>query len=219
MSTRCSATRCSTMGVKEAAQRVAAATGLSRRDALSAGARAEERELTMMRARDRRAAYRHGHVAEAAAALLLLAKGFRPIARRYKTPLGEIDLIVKRGRLIAFVEVKARALARDALESVGRVAERRIVDAADLWLAKHPAAAGFDLRYDMVVVTPWRLPHASRRRLPPGLQQGRADCALGVARTANAHAEADRGCHDAQRRGPDGPHLEASTSPAIPPSR
>ena len=63
------------------------------------------------RGRNRRASYRHGHVAEAAAMLLLLAKGFRPVARRYKTPLGEIDLIVKRGRTIAFVEVKARACA------------------------------------------------------------------------------------------------------------
>ena len=108
--------------------------------------------------RDRVAAWRHGHLAEAAAATLLLAKGFRLIARRYKTPLGEIDLIVKRGRLIAFVEVKARGDRREALESVGRFSERRIVDAADLWLAKHPAAAGFDLRYDMVLVTPWRLP-------------------------------------------------------------
>jgi putative endonuclease len=109
-------------------------------------------------ARDRVAAWRHGHFAEAAAAALLVAKGFRLIARRYKTPLGEIDLIVKRGRLIAFVEVKARGNRREALESVGRFSERRIVDAADLWLAKHPAAAQFDLRYDMVLVTPWRLP-------------------------------------------------------------
>ena len=109
-------------------------------------------------ARDRLAAYRHGHFAEAAAAMLLLAKGFRPLARRYRTPLGEIDLIVKRGRLIAFVEVKARDQNVAGLQSVGRMSERRIVDAADLWLAKHPAAAGFDIRYDMVVVTPWRLP-------------------------------------------------------------
>ncbi len=108
--------------------------------------------------RDRFAAYRHGHFAEALAAALLLAKGFRLLARRYKTPLGEIDLIVKRGRIIAFVEVKARAFERDALESVGRAEERRMVDAADLWLAKHPDAAGLDLRYDMVVVAPWRLP-------------------------------------------------------------
>jgi len=108
--------------------------------------------------RDRRAAYRHGIVAELAAAALLAAKGFRLIARRYKTPLGEIDLVVKRGRLIVFVEVKARPSQRDGLESVGLAAERRIVGAADLWLAKHPDAAGLDLRYDMVVVAPWRVP-------------------------------------------------------------
>jgi len=100
--------------------------------------------------------------------LFLLAKGYRPIARRYRTPLGEIDLIVKRRRTIAFVEVKARTLERDALESVGTFAERRIVDAADLWLAKHPAAAGFDLRYDMVVLTPWRLP----RHIPDAFRPG-----------------------------------------------
>ena len=108
--------------------------------------------------RDRRAAYRHGHLAEAAAAALLMAKGFHLLARRYKTPLGEIDLIAKRGRLVAFVEVKARETRREGLEAVGRAAERRMVGAADLWLAKHPDAAGLDLRYDMVVIAPWRLP-------------------------------------------------------------
>jgi putative endonuclease len=121
-----------------------------------------------MRARTRRAAYRHGHLAEAAAMLLLFLKGFRPLARRYKTPLGEIDLVVKRGRMIAFVEVKARALERDALESVGGASERRIVEAADLWLAKHPAAAGYDVRYDMVLLLPWRLPRHIADAFRPG---------------------------------------------------
>ncbi len=118
--------------------------------------------------RDRRAAWRHGHLAEAAAALLLMAKGYRLIARRYKTPLGEIDLVLKRDRTIAFVEVKARPSEREALESVGRMSERRIVAAADLWLARHPDAAGLDLRYDMVLVMPWRLP----RHLPNAFQAG-----------------------------------------------
>lgn len=108
--------------------------------------------------RSRRAAYRHGHVAEAAAAALLLAKGYRLLARRYRTPVGEIDLVAKRGRLVAFVEVKARATQAEALAAVGRAAERRIADAADLWLAKHPDAAGLDIRYDIVLVTPWRMP-------------------------------------------------------------
>jgi len=118
--------------------------------------------------RNRLAAYRHGHFAEAVATMLLLAKGFRPLARRYRTPLGEIDLIVKRGRLIAFVEVKARDQDVAGLESVGRMSERRIVDAADLWLAKHPGAAGLDVRYDIVVVTPWRVP----RHLPDAFRPG-----------------------------------------------
>ena len=123
------------------------------------------------RARSRQAAYRHGHVAEALATLVLLAKGFHPIARRYRTPLGELDLVVKRGRTIAFVEVKARALRDEALDSVGRAAERRIVDAADLWLAQHPAAAGLDLRYDMVVVTQWRLPLHLADAFRPGFHK------------------------------------------------
>lgn len=109
-------------------------------------------------ARDRRAAYRHGIAAELAAAILLILKGFRVLARRYRTPLGEIDLVVKRGKLVAFVEVKARPSRAEALEAVDRAAERRIVGAADLWLAKHPDAAGLLVRYDMVLVTPWRLP-------------------------------------------------------------
>ena len=109
-------------------------------------------------ARDRPAAYRHGLSAEIAAAALLALKGYRLLARRYRTPLGEIDLVVKRGKVIAFVEVKARPTRAEALESVGAAAEYRIVGAADLWRAKHPDAAGLDLRYDMVLVTPWRLP-------------------------------------------------------------
>ena len=121
--------------------------------------------------RDRIAAYRHGRAAEAAAALLLLAKGFRILARRYKTPLGEIDLIVKRGRLIAFVEVKARSSPAEAFDAVGRSSERRIVDAADLWLARYPDAAGLDLRYDMVVVTPWRLPLHLKDAFRPGFDK------------------------------------------------
>jgi putative endonuclease len=123
------------------------------------------------RARSRRAAYRHGHVAEAAAALLLLAKGYRLLSRRYKTPAGEIDLIAKRGHQLAFVEVKARPSESEGLESVGRFSERRIADAADLWLARHPDAAGLDIRYDMIVVTPWRLPKHVPDAFRPGFDK------------------------------------------------
>lgn len=127
--------------------------------------------MSAVRSRDRVAAYRHGHVAEAMALALLVAKGFHPLARRYRTPLGEIDLIVKRGRTIAFVEVKARGSRDEALQSVGRMSERRIVEAADLWLAKHPAAAGLDLRYDMVLIAPWRLPAHLPDAFRPGFDK------------------------------------------------
>ena len=123
------------------------------------------------RARSRQAAYRHGHVAEAAAALLLMAKGFRLLARRHKTPLGEIDLIAKRGKRIVFVEVKARPTFDEALNSVGPASERRMIDAADLWLAKHPEAAGLDLRYDMILLAPWRLPRHVADAFRPGWQK------------------------------------------------
>lgn len=118
--------------------------------------------------RERRRAYRLGHWAEAAAAALLIAKGYRIVARRYRSSLGEIDLIVRRGRVVAFVEVKARAGEAEALEAVGKAGARRICDAADLWLSRHPQAGGLDLRFDMVVVLPWRLP----RHLPDAFRPG-----------------------------------------------
>lgn len=123
------------------------------------------------RRRSREAAERHGHVAEMVAALLLVGKGYRLLSRRYKTPLGEIDLIARRGRVIAFVEVKARPTRTEALESVGRVSERRIVEAADMWLAAHPDAAGLNLRYDMISVTPWRLPQHLPDAFRPGWEK------------------------------------------------
>ena len=106
----------------------------------------------------RRRAYRLGLRAETAASLCLMLKGYRVLARRYRTPAGEIDLIAKRGNLIAFVEVKARRSVVEATEALTPRAEQRIATAADLWLARHPAAAGLMMRFDLVLVVPWRLP-------------------------------------------------------------
>jgi putative endonuclease len=106
----------------------------------------------------RLAAYRRGLFAETLAAWLLRVRLYRILARRYRTPSGEIDLIARRGRTIVFVEVKSRPSEIEALEAVGAKARRRIVRAAELWLAAHPDAAGFDLRFDVVLVVPGRLP-------------------------------------------------------------
>lgn len=116
----------------------------------------------------RRRAYRFGLQAETAAGLCLMLKGYRILARRYRTPAGEIDLIVKRGNLVAFVEVKARRSVADAVEALTPRAEQRIATAADLWLARHPAASGLMMRFDLVLVAPWRLPvHMADAFRPP----------------------------------------------------
>jgi putative endonuclease len=106
----------------------------------------------------RLAAFRLGVSAENVAAIFLGAKGYRTIARRWKSPVGEIDLVVKRGGLIAFVEVKARKALDQAAESVLLRQRRRIVAAAEAWLAAHPEHAGYDMRFDAVLVSPGRMP-------------------------------------------------------------
>jgi putative endonuclease len=103
-------------------------------------------------------AYRKGHRGEWLAALALMLKGYRIVARRFRTPLGEIDLIARRGNLVAIVEVKARPTLAEAMESVSFTAQRRIDAAADLWLARQPDHARLSLRYDLVAILPRRWP-------------------------------------------------------------
>jgi len=103
-------------------------------------------------------AHKRGHRSEWLAAAALMAKGFLIVARRYKTKLGEIDLIARRGNLVLIVEVKARASLAAAMEAIGRESERRIEGAADLWLMRQPDYARLSVRFDMVAVLPWRWP-------------------------------------------------------------
>jgi putative endonuclease len=104
------------------------------------------------------AAFRLGVSAETRAMIFLGAKGYWTLARRWKSPVGEIDLVVRRKRLIVFVEVKARKTLDQAAESVLVRQRRRIVAAAEAWLAAHPEHAGYDMRFDAVLVTPGRMP-------------------------------------------------------------
>ena len=101
---------------------------------------------------------RRGHRGEWAAACALLLKGYRIVARRYKTKLGEIDLIARRGDLVLIVEVKVRPTLVQAMEAIGRMSERRIEAAADLWLMRQPDHARLSVRFDMVAVLPRRWP-------------------------------------------------------------
>src|SRR5512138_983923 len=87
---------------------------------------------------DRKAAFARGLSAESRAAMLLVAKGFRIVARRWRSPVGEIDIVARRRRLLVFVEVKARDSADAAAEAVTPQQQRRLIAAAEAWLALNP---------------------------------------------------------------------------------
>ena len=108
--------------------------------------------------RERVDAFRLGLSAESRAALLLIAKAYRILARRWKTPFGEIDIVARRRGVLVFVEVKARERADDAVEAVTERNKRRIIGAAELWRARHPDHANGEIRFDVVVVTPGKMP-------------------------------------------------------------
>ena len=96
-----------------------------------------------------RQAWTRGIKAERLAAWWLRLKGYRVLAERFKTPVGEIDLVVRRGDTIVFVEVKARADWRDAVQSIDGRQRHRIQRAAEVFLKNHPGA---DARFDVIAL-------------------------------------------------------------------
>jgi putative endonuclease len=106
----------------------------------------------------RQVAFRTGISAESRAAAFLVVKGFRILARRWRSAVGEIDIIARRGSLLIFVEVKAREHHDDAAWSVTERQRARIVAAAEAWLAQNPDDRIRDIRLDAVLVAPGRMP-------------------------------------------------------------
>jgi putative endonuclease len=104
------------------------------------------------------AAFRTGLSAETRAAAYLMAKGYRILAKRFRTPYGEIDIVARRRNLLAFIEVKARANLDDAAYALTPRQQQRIIDAAQAWLMAHPEHTDFELRFDAVLIAPRRMP-------------------------------------------------------------
>jgi putative endonuclease len=118
---------------------------------------------------DRIARYRRGHISEWLAAATLLARGYRILGRRVRTPYGEIDLIAVRGRRLAFIEVKRRATRLEAEAARTPRQAGRMARAAEFWVSRHSAFREHDRGLDAVLVMPRSLPvhlpdalHASR---------------------------------------------------------
>lgn len=107
---------------------------------------------------NKRKAERRGRWAEALAALWLRAKGYRIIGQGVRRPGGEIELIARRGAVVAFVEVKARATLAQAADAVTPRQRRRIEAAATAFLAGRPDLAESHIRFDVVLVRPWARP-------------------------------------------------------------
>jgi putative endonuclease len=104
------------------------------------------------------AAFRTGLSVEARAAAFLMAKGYRILAKRFRTPHGEIDIVARKRSLLAFIEVKARASLDEAAYAVTPRQQQRIIGAAQAWLVAHPEHADFDMRFDAMLIAPRRLP-------------------------------------------------------------
>jgi putative endonuclease len=113
---------------------------------------------------ERRRRYRRGHLSEWIAAAFLAAKGYRILARRWKAPGGEIDLIAARGNRLVFVEVKYRPTLDDAEASITPRQRSRIRRGASLWLARHPAYQAHEIGFDLLFLL--------RRRWPVHIRNG-----------------------------------------------
>lgn len=118
-----------------------------------------KKNAAMVTSSDRRRRETAGRRAEDICAWYLRLKGYRVLARRFRTPIGEIDIIARRGPVLAMIEVKARPSTAEAIESVSARQRQRIARAALVFLQKHPDLVDKDLRFDVMLVTPWHRPH------------------------------------------------------------
>ncbi|HEX8383734.1 MAG TPA: YraN family protein [Sphingomonas sp.] len=113
-----------------------------------------------MRARtpgERRAAEAVGRRGERIAGWWLRLKGWRILDRRVRTPAGEVDLVARRGNLVAFVEVKTRATAAELDFAVDERRLARVAAAAEM-LMPHYAGPGDDIRVDVILLAPGTRP-------------------------------------------------------------
>ena len=98
-----------------------------------------------------------GRRGEWLAAWYLRLTGWRVLARRVKTPRGEVDLVARRGRTVVFVEVKWRASAAERDRAIDPYRLRRVIAAAEA-LAPRYVRAGDDMRIDVLLLAPGRFP-------------------------------------------------------------
>jgi putative endonuclease len=105
-----------------------------------------------------RAAERRGRWAEWLCLAHLRARGWRIVARDWRCPAGEIDIVARRGRILAIIEVKARPAIGTAAAALSSRQRRRITRAAAAFLGARPDLARLDPRFDVMLVAPFGWP-------------------------------------------------------------
>jgi putative endonuclease len=106
----------------------------------------------------RQRAQRRGRLAEWLCLWHLRLRGWRIVARGWRCPSGEIDILARRGKVLAIIEVKSRSGMTAAASAPAPRQRRRIARAAEAFLLARPDLAGLDLRFDLMLVAPLRLP-------------------------------------------------------------
>ncbi len=107
---------------------------------------------TKLRALDR------GRSGERLAVLHLRLRGWKIAARNFRCGRGEIDIIARKGNLVAFVEVKARQTVDESVAAVSSLSRQRIAAAASEWISRQHDGALLSWRHDIMAVCPWRWP-------------------------------------------------------------
>jgi putative endonuclease len=115
----------------------------------------QSRRATLVR---RQRAQRRGRAAEWLCLWHLRLRGWRIVARGWRCPSGEIDILARRGRVLAVIEVKSRGELTAAATALAPRQRRRIARAAETFLLSRPDLARLDLRFDLMLVAPLRLP-------------------------------------------------------------
>ena len=106
----------------------------------------------------RQRAQRRGRTAEWFCLWHLRMRGWRILARGWRCSAGEIDIVARRGKVLAVIEVKSRGEFAAAAIALAPRQRRRIARAAESFLLQRSDLVGLDLRFDLMLVTPRRLP-------------------------------------------------------------
>lgn len=99
-----------------------------------------------------------GAFGESLGALLLMFKGYRILARQFRRPVGEVDIIARRGEFLVFVEVKAREVENAARHAISANQRSRIIRAAEAFMQERPDLEGLSIRFDALIVIRRRFP-------------------------------------------------------------